>query len=83
MSYTVKLSRTAKKQLTKLEQDIQERIIAGLQRCHIKPQKHVKKLVASPYYRLRIGDYRVIIDIKNNELTILVIEIGHRKNVYK
>ena len=34
-------------------------------------------------YKLRIGDYRVIIDLEKDKLIVLIIKIGHRKNVYK
>jgi mRNA interferase RelE/StbE len=42
----------------------------------------VTKLVGDPGYKLRVGDYRVIIDIDNKKLTILVLKAGHRKNIY-
>ena len=80
--YTLLYSDQALKQLKKLQKELQERILTSLERCRILPQNHLKKLVGCPYFRLRVGDYRVIIDIKNNELQILVIEIGHRKNIY-
>ena len=71
------------KQLKKLEKSIQERIINTLERIRIRPYPYVKKLVASPYFRLRVGDYRAILDIKNDEMTIMVVEVGHRRNIYK
>ena len=71
------------KQLEKLEKSIQERIINTLERIRIRPYPYVKKLVASPYFRLRVGDYRAILDIKNDEMTIMVVEVGHRRNIYK
>jgi len=43
----------------------------------------VIKLVGDPGYRLRVGDYRVILDIDEGNLFILVIKIGHRKKIYK
>ncbi|MBI2507513.1 type II toxin-antitoxin system RelE/ParE family toxin [Candidatus Woesearchaeota archaeon] len=73
----------ALKQLGKLDKSLQERIIRTLERIRIRPSSHVKKLVSSPYFRLRVGDYRVILDIKRDELIILVIEVGHRKNIYQ
>lgn len=82
MSYEVIMSSFAEKQFEKLPQEIKSRIINSLERCKVRPIAHVKKLVGNPYFRLRVGDYRVILDIKNNELVILVIEIGHRKNIY-
>jgi len=37
----------------------------------------------SPYYRLRVGDYRVLYEIIENEVMVIVVKIKHRKNVYK
>jgi len=76
-------SEQALKQLEKLEKQVKERILKTLERIRIRPISHVKKLVSSPYFRLRAGDYRVILDIKNNDMILLVIEVGHRRNVYK
>ena len=72
----------ALKQLKKLEKPVEERILKTLERIRIRPAHYVKKLVSSPYFRLRVGDYRVILDIKNDEMIILVIEVGHRKSIY-
>lgn len=81
MSYTIIFSEFAIKQLNKLPKDIQKRIISTLKRCRIRPHPHVKKLVASRFFRLRIGDYGAILDIIENKLIIHVIEVGHRKNI--
>lgn len=83
MSYEITFTDTSRKQFRKLEQDVQERIIKALKRIRIRPESFVKKLVGDPGYRLRVGDYRVILDIYKSELIILVIKIGHRKNIYK
>ena len=83
MSYEIIFSDFAEKQLSKLSEDVQKRIISILKRCRIRPYPHVKKLVGSKYFRLRAGDYRVILDIIDNKLIIHVIEIGHRKKIYK
>lgn len=80
--YEIEFSETAEKQLYKLERDTQVRIISTLERIRIKPYPHVKKLVGSDYFRLRVGDYRVILDIKESKLLIFIIEVGHRKNIY-
>ncbi|MDI3543800.1 MAG: mRNA interferase RelE/StbE [Candidatus Woesearchaeota archaeon] len=73
----------AKKFLKKLNKEDSKRIISTLERCRIRPYAHVRKLVSSSYFRLRAGDYRLILDIKADKLLIIVIEIGHRKNIYK
>ena len=83
MTYGIIFSDRALKQLKKLEKNVQERIISTLERINIRPQAHVTKLVGDPGYRLRVGDYRVILDIDEGNLVILVIKIGHRKKIYK
>jgi mRNA interferase RelE/StbE len=83
MTFEITYSKKAEKYITKLPKDIQERILCTLERCRIRPYAHIKKLVGSPFYSLRAGDYRIIMDIDNGKLIILVIEVGHRKNVYK
>jgi mRNA interferase RelE/StbE len=42
----------------------------------------VKKLVNSPYYRLRVGDYRIILDVQENRLRILFLKVGPRDSIY-
>ena len=81
--YSVVYSDDAVKELKKLNKEIQKRIISTLERCRIRPRPHIKKLVGNPYFSLRIGDYRVILDIKEGKLLIFVVEVGHRKNIYK
>ena len=81
--YDIEFSKIAEKQFYKLEKNIQMRIASALERCKIRPYMHVKKLVGSPYFSLRVGDYRVILDIKEKKLIIFVIELGHRRNIYQ
>jgi len=78
--YEIIFSQKAKKQLFKLEKNVQERIITALERIRIRPEDFVTKLIGDPGYKLRVGDYRLIMDIDNNNLLILVIKVGHRKD---
>ncbi len=80
--YDLIYTEIAIRQLKKLEKDLQKRILNSLERCRVRPQSYVKRLVASPYYRLRVGEYRVILEIKGDKFIILVLEIDHRKNIY-
>ena len=80
--YVIFFSEKAKKQLGKLEHSVQERIFHALDKIKIRPEAFVTKLVGDPAYKLRVGDYRVLLDINNEKLLLLVIKIGHRKNVY-
>jgi len=81
--YTLVYSKESLKQLKKLNRDAQIRIISTLERIRVRPYPHVKKLVESRYFRLRVGQYRIILDIKENRLLIHIIEVGHRRNIYK
>lgn len=82
MTYEIIFSDKALKQIKKLEKKIQERIIAVLERIRVRPEAYVTKLVGDPGYKLRVGDYRIIMDIEKNKLKILVLKVGHRKNIY-
>jgi len=81
--YGIFFTEPARKKLKKLERSMQLRIISCLERIRIRPERYVKKLVNYPYYRLRVGEYRVILDIQKDKLIILVITLGHRKSIYK
>lgn len=81
--YEIEFSKTAERQLYKLEKKIQERIISALERIRVRPHHHLKRLVGSPYFRLRAGEYRVILDVKKGKLIIYVLEVGHRSRIYK
>lgn len=82
MTYEIIFSDKALRQLKKLEKNTQERIITVLERIRVRPEAYVTKLVGDTGYKLRVGDYRVIMDIENKMLRILVLKVGHRKNVY-
>lgn len=81
--YEVIFSDKARKQLKKLEKHIQKRIISALGRMRIRPEAYVTKLVDDPGYKLRVGNYRVIMDIDQGKLLILILKAGHRRNIYK
>jgi mRNA interferase RelE/StbE len=88
MQWTVKLSETALKTLEKVNKPEQLRI-----RQFIKeslgnldnPRSSGKALQGNlkGLWRYRVGDYRLVCKIYNNELVIMVLEIGHRKDIYK
>ena len=83
MSYDIIFSNKALKQLKKLDKSIQKRIIAALERIRVRPETYVTKLVGDTGYRFRVGDYRIIMDIDNKVLKILVLKVGHRKKIYQ
>ena len=88
MAWTVKLSDEAKRKLSKLDKPIQKRIATFLQtriQNADNPRNTGKALQGklSGLWRYRVGDYRILCRIEDNALIVLVIEIGHRKEVYR
>lgn len=85
--YSVEFSELARKQLSKLNPYIRSMIIKwvekNLQGCE-NPRIHGKGLTAnrSGQWRYRVGDFRLICEIQDNRLIILVLTIGDRKSVY-
>ena len=81
--YEVLFTTKAKKQLEKLEPKIRKRIISTIKRVRIRPENYLTKLVGDLGYKLRVGYYRLIIDINKGKLILLVLKVGHRRKIYK
>jgi mRNA interferase RelE/StbE len=69
--------------LRKMEKLVARQIIKKVDELKEAPYKNVRKLMNSPYFRIRVGDYRVIFDIDPKLSRILIVKVGHRKNIYK
>lgn len=69
--------------LNRLDKPIKERIWNKLQDCKIDPFRYLEPLVEIKGFKLRVGDYRVIIDVKREIKILHVLKLGHRKNVYE
>jgi mRNA interferase RelE/StbE len=83
--YSIRIKRSASKQLEKLPQKVAERLVKVIDNLAENPRPDgVKKLQGTEnYYRIRLTDYRIIYSIADNELIVEVIKVGHRKDVYK
>ena len=83
--YAVVLTESAEKDLYKLPAKTITRIIELLKSLEENPRPHgCKKLKGyKNYWRIRVGDYRIIYAIEEVILLVDVREIGHRKNIYK
>ncbi|MFA4957894.1 MAG: type II toxin-antitoxin system RelE/ParE family toxin [Candidatus Methanoperedens sp.] len=83
MKFQIIWSEPAAKELKKLDRSIAKRIFKKVTQLGENPLIFdVTKIVGEPYYRLRVGDYRVIFDIQNDKLRIIILKAGHRKNIY-
>ena len=85
MPYTLLYSLRALRDLKALPRDIQSRILSALEGLakQADPVRKVKRLQNSPLYSLRVGSYRVILDIRKRKITIFVLPIGPRRHVYE
>jgi len=83
LTYKLVYTQRAVKDIRKLEQISKKRIGRALVRYEEDPLKYAEKLIDPRLgtYRFRIGDYRVVFDLKGNE--IIVLRVGHRKDIYK
>lgn len=81
--YSINFTRTSEKQFDKLPSDIRVRVLRVLERIKIRPFHFVKRKEGTPYFVMRVGEYRVVLDINSSKKIINVMEMGHRKNIYK
>ena len=82
MKYKLKIKKNAQKSLAKIAEPFQTKIINKIYDLSENPYYNTKKLTGRDAYRIRVGNYRIIYEINNNELIVLVINIGHRKEIY-
>jgi mRNA interferase RelE/StbE len=82
--YNVEISKTAAKALSKLPTKIAEKIENALLKLEENSRPTGSKQLSGfkDLYRLRIGDYRAIYSVKEEIVTIIVLDVGHRKEIY-
>jgi mRNA interferase RelE/StbE len=85
MSYTVEFARSTLREFKALERSTQRRIATHIDRLAHDPfPPGCKKLKGEPgHYRIRVGDYRVVYRVERSRVTIVVVKIGHRRDVYR
>jgi mRNA interferase RelE/StbE len=85
MAYRVQIKAPALKSLKKISEPDQSRIMRRIDALAEDPRPAgVKKLQgADDLYRLRLGDYRVIYQVQDDILLVLVVRVGHRKEIYR
>jgi mRNA interferase RelE/StbE len=84
MNYTVQIERSAQKQLAKINSPHFEAISEKILALEKNPRPAgCKKLTGRETWRIRVGDYRVLYTITDHLLLVLVIDIDHRKQVYR
>ena len=85
-TYQIRILPTAQKELASLPGAIQKRIgkkIDSFQENPRPPGARMLKGQRNGFYRLRVGDYRILYEIKSETLLVVVIKVGHRRDVYR
>lgn len=85
MSYRIEVKKSAAKSLRKIPKADQKRIAYKIDSlAENTPNPDTTKMKGNnPFHKIRVGDYRIIYEIHENVLSILIVKIGHRKDIYK
>jgi mRNA interferase RelE/StbE len=87
MKYRIAIAESIAKTLSRIPKKDKQRIIEKIDSLIENPKpedcKKLKGNLKQPLYRIRSGNYRIIYSVKDEILLVLVVEIGHRKDIYK
>jgi mRNA interferase RelE/StbE len=85
LTYRIEVKRSAAKALQKIPKTDQKRIAEKIDSlAENLPNPDTTKMKGNnPFHKIRVGDYRIIYEIQEEVLIILIVKIGHRKDVYK
>ena len=85
MAHTIEMAPAAERALKALPKPIQTQIVRRIDKLAIESRPHgVEKLTGEDHlYRVRSGDYRILYEIRDQKLLVLVVKIGDRKEVYR
>jgi mRNA interferase RelE/StbE len=85
LSYRIEFAPKAEKQFKALDRSIQRRLARRIDSLAENPHPQgSKKLTAEEdFYRLRVGDYRIVYQVRDKSLVVLVVRVGHRSDVYR
>jgi len=82
--YRLWLKKSAAKEIENLPKKDCARVVGAIQKLLDDPYgQNTQKLSGQEKYRIRVGNYRVLYEIINDELVVMVVKVGHRKDVYR
>ena len=83
-SYSIQIKRSAAKELAELPLDDRRRVVARIQALATDPRpRGCEKLSGEEKYRIRQGAVRILYEIRDRDVTVVVVKIGHRRDVYR
>ncbi len=83
MTFTVEWDHRTKKFLKKLPKDVTQRIVLKVRDLTDDPFRYLEHFEGKSYYKFRIGDYRLLIDVDFSQKLLVIRVIGHRENIYE
>ncbi|GGM84971.1 hypothetical protein GCM10012275_64660 [Longimycelium tulufanense] len=84
MTYRVQITRAAAKTIQALDKPIRRRVLTAIEGLATNPRPHgCVKLTGHDAWRIRVGDYRIVYEIHDAVLLIIVIDAGHRREIYR
>ena len=85
MKYRIQVKRSAAKTLKKIPKPDRKRISEKIDSLEEKlPNQDITKMKGdNPFHKVRVGNYRIIYEIQDDVLLILIVKIGHRKDIYR
>lgn len=85
MTYRVEFTSAAARQVKKLPRPARDRLLASIESLSNDPRPpgSTKLVGEETARRLRIGDYRIVYDVVDDVLTVLIVRVGHRREIYR
>ena len=85
MSYRIEVKKSAAKALKKIPKTDRKRIVDKIDNlAKSPPNPDTTKMTGNnPFHKVRVGDYRIVYEIQDDVLLILIVKIGHRKDIYR
>ena len=81
--YKIQIKKSVQKDISCFDKKTNQRLIKTIQKLQRNPYTNTKKIIGKEFYRIRVGNYRIVYEIKKTDFEIIVYKIGHRKNIYK
>ncbi len=85
--FRIEFTASAEREINKLDRTIQVRLRSAIDSLAGQPippgAKKMKATGADPLWRIRVGDYRIVYKIEGHRLVVLIVKVGHRRDVYR
>jgi len=83
MKYILKIKHSAEKELDGLSQEIYQRLVRHILVLAENPRPYGVKKLREKVYRIRVGDYRVVYLVDDQEKVVEIVKVGHRREIYR